>query len=715
LPADDKRPRAAEFAVARQLDAATLTRWLEYLKDRPHPALATVLATADHQTIEPVSQELEKALADETLRREKLAAGGTTRDSAAQAAINAELLRFRADDRWVRTNDQGRIILWPDRAGIANDAAPAADSRAPIRASAMIHGHSRPIVRFEGQELLQAAGAAPPIGSLFVVFRPDEANVAGQRLVGWEDSSVGQHGLGLIADAKGTVHAILRRNGANGDVVSAGSRSDDFELVSVTWGPHGVTLHRNGVAAGVNKAIDQVSSDAAITALRIGGPGSGAAGKFIGDLAELRVYAEQLDDAARESVEAELNARWFGPPKTDDAPADEIADLRDELLSPRGPFWISEADRLRLLPEDIRTKLTALTAELDTLRKKPAPETPKAVVVQEGGPPGTKHEGFHDAHVFVRGNPANPGPSVPRGFPRVLAGEAQPPIRDGSGRRELAAWLCRPDHPLTARVMVNRIWQHHFGEGLVRTSTNFGLLGERPSHPELLDYLARAFVRSGSSIKAMHRLMMLSNVYQQSTRATDAALAADPENRWLARMSRRRLEAEAIRDGLLAIAGRLDTTPGGPGFLSVATPRRSLYLMSVRTGAKAAEFGPLFDAPDCGAVVERRGVSTVAPQALFLLNDPFVIDLAAALADRVVREVPAVDNDGKGNGDIASRRIEWLYQLAFARAATSDEVEIGLQLLGGDDSGGGFAGNELDAWSRYCHVIFCTNELVYVD
>ena len=182
-------------------------------------------------------------------------------------------------------------------------------------------------------------------------------------------------------------------------------------------------------------------------------------------------------------------------------------------------------------------------------------EVPKAVVVQDGGPAGTKHEGFHDAQVYMRGNPANPGPTVPRGFPLVLAGEHQPPIRKGSGRRELAMWLCRPDHPLTARVMVNRIWQHHFGEGLVRTSTNFGFMGESPSHPELLDYLASRFVASDWSVKAMHRLIMSSKVYQQSTRASEAIEAADPENRLLTRMNRRRLESEAIRDSLLA-AGR---------------------------------------------------------------------------------------------------------------------------------------------------------------
>jgi hypothetical protein len=180
--------------------------------------------------------------------------------------------------------------------------------------------------------------------------------------------------------------------------------------------------------------------------------------------------------------------------------------------------------------------------------------------------------------------------------------------RAAARRAALADWIASPDNPLTARVMVNRIWQHHFGAGLVRTSANFGAMGERPSHPELLDFLAARFVSSGWSIKAMHRLIMLSNAYQQDAVPSAAGLAADPENRLLWRLNRRRLEAEALRDSLLAVAGRLDSTPGGPGFQEASTPRRSLYLMSVRTGAKTAEFGPLFDAPDCSAL-------TVCPRA----------------------------------------------------------------------------------------------------
>jgi hypothetical protein len=286
---------------------------------------------------------------------------------------------------------------------------------------------------------------------------------------------------------------------------------------------------------------------------------------------------------------------------------------------------------------------------------------------------------------------------VPRGFPKVLAGDQQPTIAEGSGRLRLADWIASTNNPLTARVAVNRIWQHHFDEGIVRTPTNFGQRGERPTHPELLDYLAVRFMESGWSMKAMHRLMMLSAAYQQSSHASPEMIAADPENFLFGRMNRTRLDAEAIRDSLLLVAGRLDTSLGGAGFQDVAIPRRSLYLMSVRTGAKSG-FASVFDAPDSGAIVEKRSVSTVAPQALFLLNDPFSIDQAIALARRVVHECSAAQPE---------EQIGAVYRLVFGRLPTSEELAIGREQL--QDTG------EADRLERYCQLLLCANEFVYVD
>jgi hypothetical protein len=246
--------------------------------------------------------------------------------------------------------------------------------------------------------------------------------------------------------------------------------------------------------------------------------------------------------------------------------------------------------------------------------------------------------------------------------------------------------------------MVNRIWQHHFGFGLVRTSANFGAMGERPSHPELLDYLAERFVSSHWSVKAMHRLIMLSSTYRQSTELKPISLASDPENRLLWRMNRRRLEAEAIRDSAFAVADRLDPSLGGPANLDVAMPRRSLYLMSARTGAKTADFGPLFDAPNCSAVIERRNESTVAPQALFLMNDRLMIDLAGALAARIKGEL---------RQGTQRERIGRLYEITLGRRPTPAEIEIGSQFFADRPAA--------DAWPRYCQLLMCTNEFIYVD
>jgi hypothetical protein len=340
--------------------------------------------------------------------------------------------------------------------------------------------------------------------------------------------------------------------------------------------------------------------------------------------------------------------------------------------------------------------LAALQAELAALHKAPPPPVPYANGAQEGGVPGSPHAGVHDVKVHNRGRYDRLGGLVPRRFPRILAGERQTPIAQGSGRLQLAEWLTRPDHPLTARVMVNRIWQLHFGEGIVRTPSNFGKLGERPTHPELLDSLAREFVVSGWSIKQMHRTIMLSATYRQSSTPTDPVLKADPDNRLFGRMNRRRLEAEAIRDSLLAVSGRLDPAPGGPAVREFAGRRRTLYLMTIRSDRTG--FRPLFDVADSTAPVDRRTVSTVAPQALFLLNDPFVLVQNRSLARRVA---------AAGGDDRA--RIEKAYVLLYGRPLAPEELGIGLDFL----CRPGVARET--AWEEYCQVLLCANEFIYVD
>jgi len=723
---DAKPPTLAEFATAHNAEPETLQRWLTFLRRQPVLPVLNELLKDDVLSNEPTSTDAPAirkllnqlaAIADE--RREHQSS-----DPIARSLAESQVLQFRADDRSISTDNCGQILLWPDRGSISDDAIPITDTPGPRMTKASIHDRLRPVIRFNGNAMLQVPRSVPVTGSLFAVFRPDP-DAAGTRLVGWEDSAVGQHGVGLMSTADGGLHAILRRTGASGDVVLPAPNPVDFRLISLTWGTGGGTCFRNGEKVGANTAIDSVSSDPAITALHIGGPGSGTGQRFRGDLCELRVYAMPVDDAARVRVEDELRSRWLTPtaeqvPLAENDPA---ADLYDELLSPRSPYWIDSEQRLHAYSEEARQRLAAENEELQSLKNKSAAEIPRAVVIQDGGVPGTKHDGFHDAQVYIRGNPAKPGKTVPRGFPKSLTNADSPTIHDGSGRRELARWLTQRNNPLTARVMVNRIWQHHFGTGLVRTSTNFGFRGERPSHPELLDYLAIRFMESGWSVKAMHRLIVLSSVYQQSsmrppdmaepqqTTGNPGSAAAevqrsvsrladevDPENRLLSYMPRRRLEAEAIRDSLLAVSGLLDPSPGGPGFLEIAVPRRTLYLMSVRTGAKTADFSSLFDGPNGGGIIERRNQSIVAPQALFLLNDVWLDQVSATLAARIARD--ALSNDPEA-------RVRLLYEVTLARAPTSAEIEIGLQLVANSD--------ETDSWARYCRVILCSNEFIYVD
>ena len=217
----------------------------------------------------------------------------------------------------------------------------------------------------------------PLTGSLFIVFRATSPEPAGQRLLGWEDSAVGQHGIGLLVDAGGSLHAVLRRNGTNGDVVAPTQGSQELQLVSLTWGPAGAKLYRNGAAVGTNQAIDAVSSDPEIRALCIGGAGSGAGPTFSGELAELRVYTTQFDEISRSRVEAELHDRWLAAVPADGSRNDSEADIFYELLSTRGPFWGNADERDQLLPDAVRQRLFELRTELETLKKKSTPDIPR--------------------------------------------------------------------------------------------------------------------------------------------------------------------------------------------------------------------------------------------------------------------------------------------------------------------------------------------------
>ncbi|MBX9791223.1 MAG: PSD1 and planctomycete cytochrome C domain-containing protein [Pirellulales bacterium] len=340
----------------------------------------------------------------------------------------------------------------------------------------------------------------------------------------------------------------------------------------------------------------------------------------------------------------------------------------------------------------------ALVAQRDQLEREMPPPIPLAMAVQEGGMPGGLFPSIQDVPIHIRGSYAKLGPVVPRRLPKMLAGDDQPPMTSGSGRKQLADWIVAADNPLTPRVIVNRVWQWHFGAGLVRTPSNFGKLGQRPTRPELLDYLAAKFVAEGWSLKRLHRRIMLSATYQQASLATGDASVRDPENRWLARFSARRLEAEPIRDAMLSVSGQLDQTRGGPAGDDLTIRRRSLYVQTARWDRSG--YAMLFDAANPDASTEQRTVSTVAPQALLLLNHPFVLEQARQLAARLLKEVSSDDG----------ARLKYAYRLLFGRLPSEDEVAVARGIL---QSGG--ANDPVAAWADLAHVLLCSNEFVYLD
>jgi hypothetical protein len=368
-----------------------------------------------------------------------------------------------------------------------------------------------------------------------------------------------------------------------------------------------------------------------------------------------------------------------------------------------------------MYPEETRAELKRLRDELARLEKS-APEMPSAMGVTEGT--------VADTAVHLRGSHRKLGTLAPRRVPRILAG-SDPPVFDSkqSGRLQLAQWLVRRDHPLTSRVLVNRLWRWHFGHGLVRTPDNFGKLGERPINPALLGWLAHRFMEGDWSIKAMHRRIMLSATYQMSSTHNARAAERDPDNRLHWRANVRRLEAEAIRDALLAVSGSLDRTMGGSlldvknrGYLfdhtsrdatRYDTPRRSLYLPVIRN--HLYDVFQLFDSSDATVQNGDRVTTTVAPQALFMMNSDLVTQVSERLASQLLADPKADD----------ASRIRRLYEQAYGRPATGvetakarDFVRACERALRGSEPDAGK--RRAQAWACLCQIVVAANEFIYI-
>lgn len=359
-------------------------------------------------------------------------------------------------------------------------------------------------------------------------------------------------------------------------------------------------------------------------------------------------------------------------------------------------------------PVDAKTQLDELTARIKTLEATPGYKDIPVRGVADGhvsvvsrGPNKTRLEyedGIgHDIAMHTRGNANKPGPVVPRRFLTVLARDGAKPFTQGSGRLELAKAIVTDGASLAARVIVNRVWKHHFGRALVDTPSDFGRQGDRPSHPALLDDLAARFVAEGWSLKWLHREIMLSAAYQQASAPDAAKQETDPDNRRLWRMNRRRLEVESWRDSMLAVNGTLRPELGGPAqeLTDASNRRRTLYGLVRRRDL--TDLLRLHDFPDPLMHSAARIPTTTPLQQLFALNGPLLRQEAAALAKRLEADAPAG----------GATRVRRAYELLFNRLPTDKEIKLALAFLGEKP--------DADAWSRYAHVLLGSNEFLFID
>ncbi|MEL7498487.1 MAG: DUF1553 domain-containing protein [Planctomycetota bacterium] len=348
-----------------------------------------------------------------------------------------------------------------------------------------------------------------------------------------------------------------------------------------------------------------------------------------------------------------------------------------------------------------QARVKALDQQLRKLKSKPPRPIAKAMSVKESREP-------KDGHVHIRGGVRNLGEVVPRGFLQVVTPTDQwpsiPPT--ASGRLELAQWIADADNPLTARVYVNRVWRHLFGKGLVETTDNFGQMGTRPSHPELLDSLTSEFVRDGWSTKKLIRKIVLSRVFRLSAQRSDTALAQDPENRMLWRANRRRMDAEVLRDSILFAAGQLDLQAGGLTIRKITqydldyefdTRRRSVYVPAFRNSM--LDLFEVFDIANPNMVVGHRNTSTLPTQALFLMNSPWVIDQTASIAKSICQAA-----------EPPRERLELVYLKLLGRVPTDREVELSLGYLDAAKHDSDDQAN----WQRVVHAIIGSLDFRYI-
>jgi len=418
-------------------------------------------------------------------------------------------------------------------------------------------------------------------------------------------------------------------------------------------------------------------------------------------------YRDRLFEERINQLPDYVQVAWRTPP------AERTEGQRLNARQIEATLKIEEAEILAIMSAADKPKRHELAAKIAELDRQRPEKYPTAMTIAEEGRDPLPSYFLHRGSPSAKGSAMSPGVLTVASWGEVEFPEPPPDASSSFRRRGFAEWIASPRNPLTARVMVNRLWQHHFGAGIVRTPSNFGKTGEAPTHPELLDWLAVEFVESGWSLKKMHRLMMTSKAYQMASDDLDANRTADPGNRLFWRMPRQRLEAEILRDQILAAVGTLDREVGGPAVFPYIDPdlfqsstgrtwpgqpvgdpstwRRSIYVFSKRS-IRYPMF-EAFDQPDMVNSCDRRNRSTISPQALLLMNNAFVMRQAKFFAQRVATEA------GAGTGD----QVERAYRLALARAPSSGEKAQAVKFVEGSPYG----------LVDLCQTLFNLNEFVY--
>lgn len=755
---DDQKKLTGEIAKDRKLNQELLQRWVAWLSEEP--GSGAVSEARSHLVDWRLFRESQRAATDsDDVQTAKLNAIGEQLQQRADAMlVQRESLRRRFGDNFAFVSPEDRMKIEPGTIPLGNlfD-----DKKGALLASALTTDPFRAKATAGSlgvDRLLQGWGGtaeiAPGVQFNFHSIGSDSrrhgditndawSTEGGIRTLGMKcSSSIGrtEQGLGLHANALITFNLDeIRRAGLMPPsetmtfrVDRAGINDDSFgnessiHIAVIVSKPHDKPSEFNAIAGAYldGQAVSIEENDAVYSFAGEMPPALLANGQFVSFDVPVPPEAKSLTIAVTGAQISETentissdhavlsNARLIysvtpaqlasaeSEPPLEELPESERTQLQadatflSELFDDRGVLGLASDQIGPLLEGDTAVSLTEQKTRLEQLKKDAA-----AIIIPMAH--ALTDASGRDVKIYLAGDPKKKGEIAPRAFPAIFtSGERRAFEPAGSGRRELAEAIASSANPLTARVMANRVWAGHFGVGLVRTLSNFGQLGERPSHPELLDYLAVSLTESGWSLKQLHRQILLSATWQQNSTGDTANQEIDPENRYLWRMNRRRLEVEPWRDAVLAVSGQLDTHIGGSSSeLDGNHRRRTLYGYISRH--RLNDLLRLFDFPDPNITAGERPVTTVPLQQLFVLNSDFMVAQAKAMAARLSKAAES---------DVDQVRLSFV--LLYGRQPTVDEQSAAVEFL---DSAAGETGDTLSPLEQYCLAMLGTNEFAYVD